>query len=218
MTKKIVLVAIVAVAVICLGAAAALVVLLFAVGGNPLPGARSQSLLSQAQASACPPGAQVAAGSFLADPTQNVGDWTLMTYGAVCNAPGQPPQPVSGYYAIDGRGRGCGGTATGLAVTALPSASLTVVVQSAGQCGGASGPGSLSVYSGLVSGPVGGPGLAAARANFAGGESASAPIRAGRFILAAPGGKTLCSVAVLDGSAEVLQVIPVGTPGQAGCP
>ena len=218
MTKKVILVAILAVAVICLGAAAALVVLLFAVGGGPLPGVRSQSPLSQAQAGACPPGAQAAAGSFLADPTQNVGAWTLLTYSAVCNAPGQPPQPVSGYYASDGQGRSCSGTTGGLALTAVPSASLTVVVQSAGQCGGASGPGSLSVYSGLVSGPVGGPGLAAARANFAGGQSASAPIRAGQFILAAPGGKTLCSVTVLDGSAEVLQVVPVGTPGQGGCP
>ena len=213
MTKTIVLLAAAALAVICLGAAAALLVLLFQVRANPLPFLRTQSLQTQALASACPPSGSVVPGSFQADPLQNVGNWTVETYTAACDAPGQPRQSVRGFYAIDHQGSGCGGSDTGQPVTAS-GGPLTIATVAAGSCGGSGTPGSLSVTSGTLSGP----GAVTARALFAGGASASAPVRGDHFFIAAPGDKTLCAVQALDANGAVLAETRQATAGQGGCP
>jgi hypothetical protein len=213
MTKTIVLFAAAALAVICLGAAAALLVLAFQVRGNPLPWVRTQSLQAQARASACPPSGSVVPGSFQASPPQNVGNWTVQTYTAACDVPGQPRQPVRGFYAIDHAGSGCGGWEPEQALSA-PGGPLTIASVIGSSCGGPGTPASLSVTSGTLSGP----GAVTVRALFAGGASASAAIQVDHFFIAAPGDRTLCAVQALDANGSVLAETLVATPGQGGCP
>ena len=213
MNKTIVLLAVAALTVICLGAAVVMLVVAFQIRASPLPFLRTQSLQTQALASACPPSGSVVPGSFQADPLQNVGNWTVETYTAACDVPGQPRQFVRGYYAIDHQGSGCGGSDSGQPVAAS-AGPLTIATVAAGSCGGSGTPGSLSVTSGTLSGP----GAVTARALFAGGASASAAVHADHFFIAAPGDRTLCTVQALDANGAVLAETRVATAGQGGCP
>lgn len=214
MTNKLALLVVGAVVVICLGAAAALLVLLFQVQGGPLSFLRPQSLHTEALANACPPPGAVAPGTFQADPQQNVGQWTVETYTAACDVPGQPRTAVRGFYALDHQGTSCGSNGDAPA----PSASggpLAIAVVTAGSCGGRGAPGSLSVTSGTLSAP----GAVTARADFSGGVSASAAVHGDYFFIVAPGDRTLCAVRALDATGAVLAETRVAsTAGPAGCP
>jgi hypothetical protein len=206
------------IAILCLGGAAAAFVLLSQVRGSPLPFLRSLTLQRQAQSQPCPAPSSLVPGTYLADPVRVSGDWVVLTYAAECATPGQPRQTINGYVAEDGWGSGCGGSGSLQPITPSASGPVTIFVEGPGQCDGVGGAAGLSVIPGVVTGP----GAVTAQALFASGPSASAPIRAGRFVIVAPNGAAVCSVRAVDVGGAVLAEQRLGWPSpkvtQGACP
>ncbi len=225
MRSKLIAIGATLIACLCLGTLTAAFALLFQVRASPLPFLRSLSVQRQAQSQPCPGGQppwRLVSGSYRADPVQAVGDWVVVTYTAECIPPGQPRQTISGYMAEDGHGSGCGGSGNTqpLPPAATPPATgpLTISVEGTGQCGGAAGSPGLSVIPGYVTGA----GAVSAQALFASGPPASAPVRAGRFVILADNDHAICTVRALDAGGAVLAEQKLGWPGpkatQGACP
>ncbi len=185
---------------ICLGSAVVALLLLSQVRASPLPFLRSLVLQRQAKSQPCPPPAHLVSGTYVADPTQGVGDWTVVTYVAECDSPGAPRQAIDGYQAMNRSGEGCGGSSGHTAGMPLGTGPVAFDDISISLCGQPGRPGGLSVISGYVSVT----GAAMTEAVYSSGATVRATIHGSRFVVVAPWTTQVCALRALDASGAIL--------------
>jgi hypothetical protein len=201
------------IACLCLAGAVAMFVLLFRIRAGSPPYLRAPNLQA-VQSRACPDPSKLVPGTYLADPVRSTDGWMAVTYTVECDPPGGPRQSLNGFAAQDWYSGGCSGGFLGVQPT-TPSATgvLTISVSvPIARCDGDFGSPGLIVIPGYVTGS----GAVIAQALFASGPSASAPIRASRFLFAVSDKTTICSVRALDAAGAVLAENKLTGSGQNG--
>ena len=212
MRNKLIAVAAALMACLCLGGTVAVFALLFQVPYGLLPFVRASMLQRWAQSQACQAPATLVPGTYLADPLQTAGHWVMVAYTAECATPGQPGRLIIGYMAVDEWGSGCGTSREGQSIAPAASGPVTISDVGLSQCEGTGGSAGLTIIPGYITGPS----AVTAEILFASGPSASATVRAGRFVIAASNGAAICSVRALDASGAVLVENRLNWPMQNG--